>query len=80
MDLTNIEKTILSVMEKDYQLNADEIKSASIWSELGLDSLDIVELILKLEDEFGIEVEDDAAEKIKNYNALIAYLKGKYNV
>ena len=80
MDLTNLEKTILSVMEKDYQLKADEIKSASIWSELGLDSLDIVELILKLEDEFGIEVEDDAAEKIKNYNALIAYLRGKYNV
>ena len=66
-------------MEKDYQLNADEVKSASIWSELGLDSLDIVELILKLEEEFGIEVEDDAAEKIKNYNALITYLKGRHN-
>lgn len=80
MDFNDLEIKILSVMKKDYQLDADEVKSASIWSELGLDSLDIVELILKLEDEFGIEVEDDAAEKIKNYNALIAYLKGKYNV
>ena len=79
MNFNDLEAKILSVMEKDYQLNADEVKSASIWSELGLDSLDIVELILKLEEEFGIEVEDDAAEKIKNYNALITYLKGRHN-
>lgn len=79
MNFTDLESRILSVMEKDYQLNADEVKAASIWSELGLDSLDIVELILKLEEEFGIEVEDDATDKVKNYNSLVEYLKGRYN-
>ena len=79
MDFNDLEARILSIMEKDYQLSADEVKQATIWSELGLDSLDIVELILKLEEEFGIEVDDDATDKVKSFNALLEYLKGKFN-
>ena len=47
---------------------------ASFVDELGADSLDTVELIMQLEEEFGIEIPDDDAEKITTVKAAIDYL------
>ena len=47
---------------------------ASFVDDLGADSLDTVELIMQLEDEFGIEIPDDDAEKITTVQAAIDYL------
>ena len=47
---------------------------ASFVDDLGADSLDTVELIMQLEEEFGIEIPDDDAEKITTVQAAIAYL------
>jgi acyl carrier protein len=43
--------------------------------DLGADSLDAVELIMALEDEFGMEVEDDAAQNIKSVGDLVNYIE-----
>lgn len=45
--------------------------------DLNLDSLDIVELMMKMEDEFGVEIPEDDAEKIKYVKDLISYLTQK---
>ena len=59
------------------KLGVDEEKinsEASFVDDLGADSLDTVELIMQLEEEFGIEIPDDAAEKITTVQAAIDYL------
>ena len=50
-------------------------KEASFVDDLGADSLDTVELIMQLEEEFGIEIPDDDAEKITTVQAAIVYLE-----
>ena len=48
---------------------------ASIVDDLGADSLDVVELIMELEDEFGLEVSDEDAEKISTVGEVIAQIE-----
>ena len=50
-------------------------KEASFVDDLGADSLDTVELIMQLEEEFGVEIPDDDAEKITTVQAAIHYLE-----
>jgi acyl carrier protein len=47
---------------------------ASFIDDLGADSLDIVELVMAFEEEFGVEIPDDAAEKIATVNDAITYI------
>src|SRR6478672_105275 len=49
-------------------------EEASFIDDLGADSLDIVELVMAFEEEFGVEIPDDAAEKITTVNDAIAYI------
>ena len=59
------------------QLGVDEDQvtlDASFSDDLGADSLDTVELIMAFEEEFGVEIPDDAAEKIATVNDAIAYI------
>ncbi len=58
-------------------LGADEAKvteSASFIDDLGADSLDQVELVMAFEEEFGIEIPDDAAEKITTVGSAVKYI------
>ena len=58
-------------------LGVDEAKvseSASFIDDLGADSLDTVELVMAFEEEFGVEIPDDAAEKITTVNDAITYI------
>jgi acyl carrier protein len=48
-------------------------------ADLGADSLDTVELVMALEDEFGIEIPDEDAEKIKTVADVSNYIKSKVN-
>ncbi|CAB1129111.1 acyl carrier protein [Candidatus Hydrogenisulfobacillus filiaventi] len=54
----------------------DEVTpEASFIDDLGADSLDIVELIMALEEEFGLEIPDDEAEKISTVNDAVEYIR-----
>lgn len=62
------------------QLGADMDKinaEASFKEDLGADSLDLVELIMAMEEEFGVEIPDEDAEKIKTVGDALAYVEGK---
>ena len=50
------------------------VPDASFIDDLGADSLDIVELVMAFEEEFGVEIPDDAAEKITTVNDAIVYI------
>jgi acyl carrier protein len=64
------------------QLELDESKvtlSSNIVEDLGADSLDLVDLIMSLEDEFDVEVPDEEIEKIKTIGDMVNYIENKKN-
>ncbi len=65
----NIVVEQLGVSEADVQIDSTFI------DDLGADSLDIVELIMAFEEEFDIEIPDDAAEKIKTVRDAVDYIE-----
>jgi acyl carrier protein len=72
-----IESKALDAIKKACEKTDDEIINATSWSELNFDSLQTVELIMQMEDLFDLTIEDEDAEKLKNYNDLITFIKGK---
>jgi len=61
----------LSVDEKDI------VPTASFVEDLGADSLDLVELIMSMEEEFDIDIADEAAEKLSTYQDVLDYIKSQ---
>ncbi len=62
------------------QLGVDEsrvVPSASFTDDLDADSLDLVELIMSLEEEFGVEIPDEEAEKISTVGDALQYLQAQ---
>ncbi len=60
------------------QLNVDEAEvteEASFIDDLGADSLDIVELVMALEEQFGISIPDEEAENIKTVGDAVSYIQ-----
>ena len=60
------------------QLDVEEDKvteAASITDDLGADSLDVVDLLMSIEDEFDVEVPDEEIENIKTVGALVSYIE-----
>lgn len=53
---------------------ADVVPEASFVDDLGADSLDLVELIMAMEEKFGVEIADEDAEKIKTVQDAISYV------
>lgn len=70
------EKVVKIIAE---QLGVDDLKSikteTSLMNDLEADSLDAVEIVMGIEDEFGIEIPDEEAEKFKNIGDIVAYVE-----
>jgi acyl carrier protein len=72
----SVEKKVREIVAEQLGKDANEITAgASFIDDLGADSLDIVELVMKMEEEFGIEIPDEEAEKIKTVNDVVEYIK-----
>jgi acyl carrier protein len=64
------------------QLGIDPVKvkpEADFGRELGADSLDVVELVMSIEDEFEIEIEDKAASQIATVQDALDYIEGRWD-
>jgi acyl carrier protein len=71
-----IEERVHSIIADQLGVAEEAIKPDSEFiGELGADSLDIVELIMAIEEEFEIEIPDEEAEKIRNVSDVVTYLK-----
>lgn len=72
----SIEVRVENVIAEHLSVDANKVKGkASFVDDLGADSLDIVEIIMALEEEFAIEIPDEQAEKIKTVGDVVAYIK-----
>lgn len=69
-----LEKVIELVADK-LNVDAKEITAETTFEDLGADSLDIVELVMALEEEFDLEISDDDADKISSIGDAVAYIK-----
>ena len=75
-----IEERIKSIIVEQLGVNADEVTAeASFIEDLGADSLDIVELIMALEEEYDIEIPDEDAEKIQTVKDVTTYVQNTVN-
>lgn len=72
MDL--LEKVVALVADK-LNVSADEITPETTFEDLGADSLDVVELVMALEEEFDLEISDDDADKIASIGDAVDYIK-----
>lgn len=69
------EEKVKNIIIEQLGVSADEVVTeASFVDDLGADSLDLVELVMVLEEEFGKEIPDEAAEKIQTVQDAIDYI------
>lgn len=78
MSNPEIESKVKKIIEEKLSVNADQITNEARFAEdLKADSLDTVELVMALEDEFGLDIPDEEAEKIKTVQDAIDYISSK---
>jgi acyl carrier protein len=74
--MAELEAKVKSIIAEQLGVEEAEVTDeASFVDDLGADSLDTVELVMALEEEFGIEIPDEDAEKISSVNDAISYIK-----
>jgi len=75
MTAANVEQKVKGIIAEQLGVGEDEIKATSSFIEdLGADSLDIVELVMAMEEEFEVEIPDEEAENIKTVGDAINYI------
>ena len=74
--MSEIESRVKSIIVEKFGVAESEVTmEASFTNDLGADSLDTVELIMEIEDEFGISIPDDLAEKISTVGDAIKFVE-----
>mgnify|MGYP001005672549 CR=1 FL=1 len=74
----NLENKIKSIIVEQLGVDAGRVTAeASFIDDLGADSLDIVELVMAMEEEFDLEIPDEAAEKLRTVGDVVVYLQSK---
>lgn len=75
--MSDIEAKVKDIIVEQLGVSADQVKLESKFIEdLGADSLDTVELVMAFEEEFGIEVPDESAEKLQSVGDVVTYVEG----
>ncbi|WP_274374182.1 MULTISPECIES: acyl carrier protein [Synergistales] len=81
MKMEEIQKRLKDIVIDRLDVEEEQIKAdASFVEDLGADSLDIVELIMGIEEEFDIEIPDEDAEKLTNVEEAMNYVKNKLGI
>ena len=77
----SINAKVKDIIVEQLGVDPEKVKSeASFIDDLGADSLDIVELVMAMEEEFDLEIPDEDAEKLKTVNDVQSYLVSKGKV
>jgi acyl carrier protein len=74
----SLDNKVRNIIVEQLGVDADRVKpEASFIDDLGADSLDIVELVMAMEEEFDLEIPDEAAEKLRTVGDVTKYLQSK---
>ena len=76
--MAEVAQKVKSIIAEQLGVKIEEVTdNASFVDDLGADSLDTVELVMALEEEFGIEIPDEDAEKMTNVGEAVRYIEEK---
>jgi len=74
--VASVEERVIDIVCENLAVNKEQVnRNTSFMEDMGADSLDIVELVMELEEEFEITIPDDQAEKIKTVGEAIDYIE-----
>ncbi len=75
-----MQEKVIAIVSEAANVEVANIKAeTSFVDDLNLDSLDMVEMMMKMEEEFGVEIPEDKTEDLKTINDVTAYLKNNAN-
>lgn len=75
--MADVESRVKEIIVEQLGVDPAEVTiGASFVNDLGADSLDTVELVMAFEEEFGLEIPDEEAEKIQSVGQAVDYIKG----
>jgi len=78
MSEKSIEERVKEIIVEQLSVNAEQVTSnAKFIEDLGADSLDVVELVMAFEEQFGVEVPDEDAEKLQTVGDVVKYIEDK---
>ncbi len=73
-----LQDKVIKLVSEATKIEVANIKSETTFvDDLNLDSLDMVELMMKMEDEFGVEIPEDDTENLKSIKDVVTYLQAK---
>ncbi|MCH1496573.1 MAG: acyl carrier protein [Rubripirellula sp.] len=74
----NVEQRVIEIVSEQLGVDKEKITTdTSFVNDLGADSLDTVELVMELEEEFDISIPDEAAEKIQKVGEAVAFIESE---
>jgi len=74
--VASVQERVIDIVAEQLGVNKDQVsRETSFVNDLGADSLDTVELVMELEEEFDINIPDDAAEKIQTVGQAIEFIE-----
>jgi acyl carrier protein len=77
LTVASVQERVIDIVAEQLGVDKEKITSeTSFVNDLGADSLDQVELVMELEEEFDINIPDDAAEKIQTVGQAVNYIEG----
>ena len=78
--MSSVEERVKKIVVEQLGVNENEVTAGSSFvDDLGADSLDTVELVMALEEEFGTEIPDEQAEKITTVQQAVDYINSRLN-
>ena len=74
IEIRDTQDKIIAIIAEKLNMPAASIQTTATLQDLGADSLDMVEIIMKIEEEFGVEINDERAENLHNVQDVIDYV------
>jgi len=75
--MSSVAERVKKIIVEQLGVNAEEVTDdSSFMDDLGADSLDTVELVMALEEEFNADIPDEEAEKLKKVSDVVKYIEG----
>ena len=76
--MASMEEKVINIVVDKLGVDRSEVTPDAVFvDDLGADSLDLVELIMAMEEEFGFEIADEEAEKLRTVGDVISFIKAK---
>ena len=76
-DVVDTRDKIISLVSAKVSTSEETVRAADSFETLGLDSLDIIEIVMELEEQFSIEIDDEDAEKLSGIDEVVEYVHSR---